>query len=55
MIDKASGGHIRAVLRQYGRVIWIEPFHSKTRKEAHEKARVKAFEMNEAKKAGAKE
>lgn len=37
-IEDAATGNVRGVIRQYGKVIWIEPTHSTSRQEAVAKA-----------------
>jgi hypothetical protein len=38
-INDQATGNVRAVIRQFGKVIWIEPTHSASRKQAYAKAR----------------
>lgn len=44
-IEDAATGNVRGVIRQYGKVIWIEPKHSETRQEAVAKARAQLAEI----------
>ena len=44
-IEDQATGNVRGVIRQYGKVIWIEPKHSETRQEAVAKARAQLAEI----------